>query len=127
MVEPAALTEYSSSPTPFWMVKLMDLGIIVPAALASGAGLLLGAKWAFKVMYPLLTGYVFLAVSVAFMAVVMYVRADPDASLGLIISFLAFGFVFAGLAFLVYRPLFPASPAGAVSAAGNTPSDDERP
>jgi hypothetical protein len=30
---PAALTEYASSPTPFWIVKLMDLGIIVPAAL----------------------------------------------------------------------------------------------
>jgi hypothetical protein len=30
--DPASLTEYASSPTPFWMVKLMDLGIIVPAA-----------------------------------------------------------------------------------------------
>jgi hypothetical protein len=105
--DPAALTEYSSSPTPFWMVKLMDLGIIVPAALASGAGLLLRARWAVKVMYTLLTGYALLAASVAFMAVIMYVRADPDASPGLMISFLAFALVFAGLAVLIYRPLFP--------------------
>jgi hypothetical protein len=105
--DPAALTEYSSSPTPFWMVKLMDLGITVPAALASGAGLLLGARCAVKVMYTLLTGYALLAASVAFMAVIMYVRADPDASPGLMISFLAFALVFAGLAVLIYRPLFP--------------------
>ncbi|MFG2058595.1 hypothetical protein ACGFI9_31680 [Micromonospora sp. NPDC048930] len=38
--DPARLTEYASSPTPFWMVKLMDLGIVVPAAVAAGVGLL---------------------------------------------------------------------------------------
>jgi hypothetical protein len=43
------------------------------------------------------------------------------------ISFLAFALVFAGLAVLIYRPLFPASRAGAAEAAGTTSSDDERP
>ncbi|PNI09736.1 hypothetical protein CXX84_05750 [Arthrobacter sp. AFG7.2] len=105
--DPAALTEYSSSPTPFWMVKLMDLGIIVPAAIASGIGLLLGARWALKIMYPLLTGYAFLAASVASMAVVMYVKGDPDASLTLMAAFLAFALLFAGLALMIYRPFFP--------------------
>lgn len=103
---PAALTEYSSSPTPFWMVKLMDLGIIVPAAITSGVGLLLGAKWALKIMYPLLTGYAFLAASVASMAVVMYVKEDPDASLTLMAAFLAFALLFASLALMIYRPFF---------------------
>jgi len=37
--DPASLTEYASSPTPFWMVKLMDLGIIVPAAVLTAIGL----------------------------------------------------------------------------------------
>lgn len=105
--DPAGLTEYSSSPTPFWMVKLMDLGIIVPAAIASGVGLLLGARWALKTMYPLLTGYAFLAASVASMAVVMYVKGDPDASLTLMAAFLAFALLFAGLALMIYRPFFP--------------------
>lgn len=109
---PSSLTEYSSSPTPFWMVKLMDLGIIVPAAVASGIGLLLGAQWALKIMYPLLTGYAFLAASVASMAVVMYVKADPDASLPLMAAFLVFALLFAGLALMIYRPFFP-SQAGA--------------
>lgn len=111
--DPAALTEYSSSPTPFWMVKLMDLGIIVPAAIASGVGLLLGARWALKIMYPLLTGYAFLAASVASMAVVMYVKGDPDASLTLMAAFLAFALLFAGLALMIYRPFFPGT-AGSV-------------
>lgn len=111
--DPAALTEYSSSPTPFWMVKLMDLGIIVPAAIASGVGLLLGARWALKIMYPLLTGYAFLAASVASMAVVMYVKGDPDASVTLMAAFLAFALLFAGLALMIYRPFFPGT-AGSV-------------
>jgi hypothetical protein len=111
--DPAALTEYSSSPTPFWMVKLMDLGIIVPAAIASGIGLLLGARWALKIMYPLLTGYAFLAASVASMAVVMYTKGDPDASLTLMAAFLAFALLFAGLALMIYRPFFPGT-AGSV-------------
>jgi hypothetical protein len=104
---PAALTEYASSPTPFWLVKLMDLGIVVPAALTSGIGLIRGAAWAVKAMYPLLTGYAFLAVSVAAMAVVMYVDRDPDASLTLLAAFLGFAVLFAGLALVIYRPFFP--------------------
>lgn len=104
---PAALTEYASSPTPFWMVKLMDLGIVVPAAVATGVGLLRGAVWAVKIMYPLLTGYAFLAASVASMAVVMYVDGDPDASLTLMAAFLGFALLFAGLALMIYRPFFP--------------------
>ena len=63
--DPAALTEYASSPTPFWMVKLMDLGIIVPAAVATAIGLLKGAAWARRSMYVLLTGYTCLAIAVA--------------------------------------------------------------
>lgn len=115
---PAALTEYSSSPTPFWMVKLMDLGIIVPAAAATGIGLLVGATWAVKVMYPLLTGYALLAASVASMAVVMYTRADPDASPALMAGFLSFALLFAGLAVVTYRPLFSRRAGAAAEPAG---------
>lgn len=104
--DPAALTEYASSPTPFWTVKLMDLGIIVPVAIATGIGLLTGAQWARRIVYPLLTGYACLAVSVAAMAVVMNVNADPDASPGLAAGFLVFALVFVVLAVALYRPLF---------------------
>lgn len=55
--DPSGLTEYSSSPTPFWMVKLMDLEIIVPATPVTGSGVLRGrpeARWA---IYAMLTRY----------------------------------------------------------------------
>lgn len=67
----------------------------------------MGARWALKIMYPLLTGYAFLSASVASMAVVMYVKADPDASLALMAAFLAFALLFLGIAMMIYRPFFP--------------------
>ncbi|MCS5479935.1 hypothetical protein NYP18_09735 [Corynebacterium sp. YIM 101645] len=110
--DPGALTEYTSSPTPFWLVKLMDLGIIVPAAIATGIGLLSGARWARRAMYPLLTGYTCLAVSVATMAVVMNLNTDPDASVALAAGFLGFALAFVALMVGLYRPLFRHSSRG---------------
>lgn len=103
---PLTLTEYASSPTPFWMVKLMDLGIVTPAALATGIGLLRGAAWARRAMYAMLTGYTCLALSVASMAWVMLARHDPDASLAIGAGFTAFGAAFVVLTAALYRPLF---------------------
>ena len=104
--DPVRLTEYASSPTPFWMVKLMDLGIIVPAAVATGIGVLRHAPWARRMMYTLLTGYSCLAVSVAAMGVVMNVNGDPDASPALAVGFGFFALVFVTLTAALYRPLF---------------------
>jgi hypothetical protein len=106
--DPGRMTEYASSPTPFWLVKLMDLGIVVPAALLIGAGLWRGAVWAVRPGYVLLTGYTGLAISVTAMAVLMNVRHDPDASLGLAVGFAAFALVFVVLLARLYRPFFVA-------------------
>jgi hypothetical protein len=108
--DPGRLTEYASSPTPFWMVKLMDLGIIVPAAIAAGVGLFRGAEWAVRVTYVLMTGYTCLAFSVAAMGVVMYANSDPDASVGVMAGFLLFAGIFATLTVLWYRPLTHRAP-----------------
>jgi hypothetical protein len=107
--DPARLTEYASSPTPFWMVKLMDLGIIVPAALGTAAGLWRDATGASRTAYVLLTGYTGLAVSVTSMALVMIRDSDPDASAGLAVGFGLFALVFVVLVGLLFRPLFAAS------------------
>jgi len=104
--DPAALTEYASSPTPFWLVKLMDLGIVVPVAVTVGIGLLRHAAWAYRLVYPLVTGYTCLACSVAAMGLVMNINADPDASAGLAIGFGLFAVFFVVLSVLLYRPLF---------------------
>jgi hypothetical protein len=109
--DPAALTEYASSPTPFWLVKLMDLGIVVPAAVAIGVGLLRQAEAARRAAPVLLTGYTCLGASVAAMGLVMVATGDPDASVGLSAGFGVFAAVLAVLTALLYRPLLAAGPA----------------
>jgi hypothetical protein len=104
--DPLRLTEYASSPTPFWMVKLMDLGIVVPAAMGTAVGLWRGAAWATRTTYVLMTGFTCLAVSVTAMALVMIRDSDPDASVGLAVGFGLFALVFVVLAGLLFRPLF---------------------
>ncbi len=107
--QPTAV-EYTSSPTAFWIVKLMDLGIIVPAAVAVGVGLLRGEAWAHKASYAILGGYTLLGAAVSGMAVVMYVNGDPDASLANVAAFTAFTVAIGWLTARLYRPLFTAPP-----------------
>jgi hypothetical protein len=103
--DPGRITEYASSPTPFWMVKLMDLGIVVPASVVASVGLWRGAAWAGRAGYVILTGGTGLAISVTSMAVLMNVRHDPDASLPLAAGFGVFAVAFVLLVGVLYRPL----------------------
>jgi hypothetical protein len=107
--DPSALTEYASSPTPFWLVKLMDLGIVVPAAVVIALGLLRGRPWARRAAVIVLTAYSCLAVSVTSMALVMLANSDPDASAPLALGFAGFALLFLGLTVALYRPLFQVS------------------
>jgi hypothetical protein len=104
--DPTSMTEYASSPTPFWLVKLMDLGIVVPIATTTGIGLLRRAAWARRVAYPLLTAYTLLGASVTAMGMVMSLHADPDAAPALTVGFALFTGAFAALTAALYRPLF---------------------
>jgi hypothetical protein len=104
--DPTSMTEYASAPTPFWLVKLMDLGVVVPAALVTGLGLLRGARWARRVMYPFLTAYALLSTSVLSMAMLMLLDSDPDASIGLATGFAAFSGALITLLVAWCRPLF---------------------
>ncbi|MET0494832.1 MAG: hypothetical protein ABW000_17055 [Actinoplanes sp.] len=72
--------QYVSSPTVFWLVKFMDLGIVVPAAIAVGVGALRRRPWARKPVYALLGAYTLIGASVAGMAITMAARHDPDSS-----------------------------------------------
>jgi hypothetical protein len=99
-------TEYVSSPTPFWLVKLMDLGIVVPVATATAIGLLRAAPWAARATYAIVGVYALLGASVAGMAITMYAHDDPDASMATAAGFTVFAGVFLALAIAVYRPLW---------------------
>jgi hypothetical protein len=98
-------TEYVSSPTPFWLVKLMDLGIVAPVAAVTAVGMWRRSARALATAYAVVGGFTLLAASVTGMAVTMYRRGDPDASLPTVVVFAAFTLTFAGLAATLYRPL----------------------
>lgn len=105
-------TEYLGDPVIFWVVKMMDLGIIVPIAAATGGGLLLRRPWAHRLRYAVIGWAALLASSVAGMAVVMQATGDPAASVTNTVAMSVFAVMAILLAALVYRPLFGAARAG---------------
>jgi hypothetical protein len=112
-----ARVEYVSSPTPFWLVKLMDLDLVLPAALTAGIGLLRGRDWARTAGYTIVGAYTLLGASVTGMGITMLVHHDPDASVPVTAGFALFALGFAALCAVLYRPLFgPSLPAAAMRA-----------
>jgi hypothetical protein len=103
---------YLATPTTFWVVKFYDLGIVVPAALVVGVGLLRRRVWARKPAYAILGGYVLLGCSVAGMAWSMLLGGDPDASWALALGLTGIAGAGAVFAYFLYRPLFRAPVAG---------------
>lgn len=97
---------YFDAPTLFWVVKFYDLGIVVPAALTVGIGLLRGQSWARKPAYAILGAYVLIGWSVAGMGWSMLLDGDPDASITTVIAVTAIAGAGAAFAYLLYRPLF---------------------
>jgi hypothetical protein len=98
--------QYLSSPTAFWLVKFMDLGIVVPAAIAVGVGALRHRPWARKPVYALLGAYTLIGASVAGMAITMAAHHDPDASVVTAAGSTLMAALLAAVTGYVYRPLF---------------------
>jgi hypothetical protein len=115
-------TELRSSPTAFWVVKLMDLGIIVPSAIATGVGLLRRHAGARRAAYAILGGYTLLAWGVTAMGAVMVANGDPDASVGLVVGFGGFAAAFTALTGALYRPLLRRPPRPLASGADRAPA-----
>lgn len=105
MADPPIGAAYLSTPTTFWVVKFYDLGIVVPAALAIGWGMLRGREWAHKPAYAILGGYILLGWSVAGMAWTMLAENDPDATLALALAMTAVSVAGTAFAWNLYRPL----------------------
>lgn len=98
-------TEFLDDPGLFWIVKTMDLGVVVPLMLVLAVLLLRRPERAGLLRHALLGGGALLVSSVAGMAVVMQATGDPASSW---VNTAAFGIVAVAmlyLAWLVYRPL----------------------
>ncbi|GIF18833.1 hypothetical protein BJ973_005878 [Actinoplanes tereljensis] len=101
-----SFVQYLTSPTAFWLVKFMDLGIVVPAAIVVGVGALRHRPWARKPVYAVLGAYTLIGASVAAMAITMAARHDPDASVATVVSSTLVAVLLAGMTTYVYLPLF---------------------
>ena len=106
MRDQPSTVQYLSSPTAFWLVKFMDLGIVVPAAVAVGVGTLRHRPWARKPVYALLGAYTLIGASVAGMAITMAAHHDPDASAVTAAGTTLVAVLLAGVTAYVYWPLF---------------------
>jgi hypothetical protein len=71
---------YADAPGAFWLVRIVDLGFIVPISLATGVGLWRGNPVAVKAAYGIAAFMTLQAASVLAMGTVMLVRNDPTAT-----------------------------------------------
>jgi hypothetical protein len=72
--------EYQEGPTLFWLIKLLDLGFVIPALIATGVGLLRRHPLAVKAAYAVATFGTCLAGAVAAMAIAMELKGDPSSN-----------------------------------------------
>jgi hypothetical protein len=102
------LTGSAALPDPavFWLVKFMDLGVVVPVLVTAAVGLLRARPWARAATYAVVGWIACLGCAVAGMAVVMQVTGDPEASWGNVVAFGLFAVIGLGVALRAYRPLF---------------------
>ena len=95
---------YLAGPAFFWSIALLDLGVLLPATVATCVGLVRGARWAPKAMYLVAGWFGLVGPAVAAMAVVMAANDDPNASGANVAVMSALGVAFALVAVAVYVP-----------------------
>lgn len=99
-------SEYLSDPVVFWLVKFMDLGLVVPALVAVAWGSLRHRSWVHGVRYAAVGWMAMLGTAVAGMAIVMQVSDDPAATIANTVAFSLFAAIALAIAIIAYRPLF---------------------
>jgi hypothetical protein len=98
-------TAYQDNPTAFLLVALLDLGLVVPTAVAAAVGLRRSADWARTACYLVIGWFSFVPVSVAAMAITMQLRGDPLASVASATFLTVVAGVSLAAAAALYRPL----------------------
>jgi hypothetical protein len=96
---------YLDNPTAFWLIVLLDIGVIVPAMVAAGVGLWRGARWARTAACVLFAWMALVPASVAAMAVAMYLRDDPQGTLANMVVMLGLALVLTPCALALLRPI----------------------
>lgn len=97
--------EFAEERTFFWSIVLLDLGVVVPCTVAAGVALLRGAAVGRRALYAVVGWFALVPPSVASMALVMWVRDDPHASLATVVLLGVASLVFGAFAWHTVRPL----------------------
>jgi hypothetical protein len=82
---PPLPAEYLEHPTAFWLIRLMDLGFVIPVGLATGWSLVRGSEWAGRWAYSFIGMQTLLTCAVAGMAIRMAVNDDPSVTTPLLL------------------------------------------
>lgn len=72
--------EFADDPAMFWTIVLLDIGVVVPAAVVTAVALFQRRPGAAKALYALTGWFTLVPVSVAAMAIVMLINDDPHKS-----------------------------------------------
>lgn len=98
--------DYLENPTAYVLIGLLDLGIIVPAAIATAIGLRWHTAWARAAAYAVIGWFALVPAAVAAMAIVMQVNDDPNATNAAAVVFTIAAIVFTIGAAALYKPMF---------------------
>jgi hypothetical protein len=97
--------EFADERTFFWSILLLDLGVVVPCTIAGGVSLMRHTAVGHRALYAVVGWFALVPPSVASMALVMWVRDDPHASLPTVLLLSAVTVAFGILAWRTFVPL----------------------
>jgi hypothetical protein len=100
---------YQNDVSMFWSIFWLDLGIVVPVTLGAALALFRGTAAGRRALYGVVGWFALVPPSVAAMALVKVLRADPHAAVGLTIMFVAVSLGFLLVAIRLYAPLLAPS------------------
>ncbi len=104
--------DFLENPTAYMLIGVLDLGLVVPAAVATGVALRRGAGWAREAAYVVIGWFTLVPAAVAAMAITMQINDDPNATAGTTVLFGVAGVAFTAGAVVLYLPLFRAEASG---------------
>lgn len=101
-------TDYQENPTAYLLIGVLDLGIVVPAAIVTAVALRRHLAWARTAAYAIIGWFTLVPAAVAAMAGVMTIKNDPNASTGQTAIFIIAATVFTLGAIWLYWPMLRA-------------------
>ncbi len=104
--DPTTNAAYQDNPTAFWLVAFLDLGVVVPAAVATAVALRRGSPWARTGSYAVIGWFALVPASVAAMSLAMWLNDDPLVTTSDTVLFALVAGVLTLAAAWLYRPLF---------------------